>query len=69
MQKFMTNQEVENALNKKKDPHFTTREIMMIKTSVKFLLKHFYNDPSDVGTMTHDELISIRDKCLNALEE
>ena len=36
MQKFMTMQEVENALNKKKDPHFTTREIMMIKTSVKY---------------------------------
>ena len=65
----MTMQEVENALDKKKDPQFTTKEIMMIKISAKFLLKHFYNDPSDVGTMTYDELISIRDKCLNALEE
>ena len=69
MQKFMTNEEVLAKLDENKDLKFTTREIMMIKTSVKFLLKHFYNDPSDVGTMTHDELISIRDKCLNALEE
>jgi hypothetical protein len=67
MQKFMTMQEVENALDKKKDPHFTTREIMMIKISAKFLLKHFYSD--DMGTMTYDELVSIRDKCINALEE
>ena len=63
----MTNEEVENALNKKKDPQFTTREISMIKISAKFLLKHFYND--DMGTMTYDELVSIRDKCINALEK
>ena len=63
----MTMQEVENALDKKKDPQFTTREIMMIKISAKFLLKHFYSD--DMGTMTYDELVSIRDKCINALEE
>ena len=67
MQKFMTMQEVENALGKKKDPQFTTREIMMIKISAKFLLKHFYSD--DMGTMTYDELVSIRDKCINALEK
>ena len=63
----MTNEEVKNALNKKKDPQFTTREIMMIKISAKFLLKHFYSD--DMGTMTYDELVSIRDKCINALEK
>ena len=67
MQKFMSNEEVLAKLNEDVELKFTTREIMMIKTSAKFLLKHFYKD--DMGTMTYDELISIRDKCINALEK
>ena len=69
MQNFMTNlaEEVQAKLNENKDLNFTTREIMMIKISAKFLLKNFYSD--DMGTMTYNELISIRDKCINALEK
>tara|TARA_R100001163_G_C5052578_1_gene189225 strand:- start:986 stop:1189 length:204 start_codon:yes stop_codon:yes gene_type:complete len=67
MQNFMTNEEVQAKLNENKDLKFTTREIMMIKISAKFLLKHFYAD--DMGTMTYEELVSIRDKCINALEK
>ena len=65
----MTNlaEEVQAKLNENKDLNFTTREIMMIKISAKFLLKNFYSD--DMGTMTYTELISIRDKCINALEK
>ena len=67
MQKFMTHEEVLAKLDENKDLKFTTREIMMIKISAKFLLKNFYSD--DMGTMTYNELISIRDKCINALEK
>ncbi len=63
----MSDTEVLAVLNEDKELKFTTREIMMIKISAKFLLKHFYSD--DMGTMTYDELVSIRDKCINALEK
>ena len=69
MVKYITKKDIETLVNENKNPEFTTGELIMIKTSVKFLLKHYYNDPSNVGTMTHDELKSIRDKCIDALEK
>ena len=69
MQKFMTNEEVKNTIDPNIKDLFTKKDLVMIEVSMKFLLEKFYNEDKDIGTDTHTRLISIRDKCLNALEE
>ena len=69
MQKFMTNEEVKNAIDPKVRVLFTVKDLVMIKISMKFLLEKFYNEDKDIGTDTHTRLVSIKEKCKDALEK
>ena len=69
MQKFMTNEEVKNAIDPKVRVLFTVKDLVMIEISMKFLLEKFYNEDKDIGTDTHTRLVSIKEKCKDALEK
>ena len=69
MQKFMTMQEVKNTIDPKIEDLFTKKDLVMIEVSMKFLLEKFYNENKDIGTDTHTRLVSINEKCRNALEK
>ena len=69
MQKFMTMQEVKNTIDPKTEDLFTKKDLVMIEVSMKFLLEKFYNEDKDIGTDTHTRLVSIKEKCRNALEK
>tara|TARA_Y100001958_G_C21242167_1_gene570366 strand:+ start:3716 stop:3925 length:210 start_codon:yes stop_codon:yes gene_type:complete len=69
MQKFMTMQEVKNAIDPKIKDLFTEKDLVMIEVSMKFLLEKFYNEDKDIGTDTHTRLVSIKEKCRDALEK
>ena len=69
MQKFMTNEEVKNTIDPNIKDLFTKKDLVMIEVSMKFLLEKFYNEDKDIGTDTHTRLVSIKEKCRNALEK
>ena len=69
MQKFMTMQEVKNTIDPKIEDLFTKKDLVMIEVSMKFLLEKFYNEDKDIATDTHTRLVSIKEKCRNALEK
>ena len=68
MQKFLSAAEVQARLNPNKDI-FTKKELISIQATVQFMQKNFYNDEADKSSDTYKELITIRDKCINALEK
>ena len=65
----MTNEEVKNAIDPKVRVLFTVKDLVMIEISMKFLLEKFYNEDKDIGTDTHTRLVSIKEKCKDALEK
>ena len=69
MQKFMPMQEVKNAIDPNMEDMFTKKDLVMIEVSMKFLLEKFYNEDKDIGTDTHTRLVSIKEKCRDALEK
>ncbi len=69
MQKFMTMEEVKNAIDPKTKDLFTKKDLVMIEVSMKFLLEKFYNEEKDIGTDTHTRLVNIKEKCRDALEK
>ena len=69
MQKFMTNEEVKNTIDPNIKDLFTKKDLVMIEVSMKFLLEKFYNEDKDIGTDTYTRLISIKEKCRDALEK
>ena len=62
MQKFMTMQEVKNAIDPNIKDMFTKKDLVMIEVSMKFLLEKFYNEDKDIGTDTHTRLIRVKEK-------
>ena len=69
MQKFLTLAEVDAIVNPKEDIIFTRQELISIKVSVQFLQEKFYNVEEDKSSDTYKQLITIRDKCIDALEK
>ena len=69
MQKFLSKAEVDAIVNPKENIIFTRQELISIKVSVQFLQEKFYNREEDKSSETYNQLITIRDKCINALEK
>tara|TARA_R100000426_G_scaffold44035_1_gene33484 strand:- start:43 stop:249 length:207 start_codon:yes stop_codon:yes gene_type:complete len=68
MQKFLSMAEVEAIINPNEDI-FTREELISIKVTMQFMQEKFYNDEADKSSDTYKQLITIRDKCINALEK
>ena len=48
---------------------FTREELIAIKVTMQFMQEKFYYLNSDKKTKTYKQLITIRDKCIDALEK
>ena len=48
---------------------FTREELIAIKVSMQFIQEKFYYLNQDKNTKTYKQLITIRDKCVDALEK
>ena len=68
MQKILSMAEVKAMVNPEKEM-FTREELIAIKVSMQFIQEKFYYLNSDKETKTYKQLITIRDKCINALEK
>ena len=68
MQKFMTMAEVKAKLNPDENM-FTIEELISIKVSMEFIQEKFYWEEEDKKSKTYKKLMTIRDKCINALEK
>ena len=68
MQKFMSMAEVKAKINPDEDI-FTREELIAIKVSMQFIQEKFYYLNQDKKTKTYKQLITIRDKCIDALEK
>ncbi len=69
MQKFLTAEEVKMAVEPKVRVMFTVEELVAIKVSMQFIQEKFYYLNQDKDTKTYKQLITIRDKCIDALEK
>ena len=69
MQKFLTAEEVKMAVEPKVRVMFTVKELVTIKVSMQFIQEKFYYLNQDKDTKTYKQLITIRDKCIDALEK
>ena len=68
MQKFMTMSEVKAKLNPDENM-FTIEELISIKVSMEFIQEKFYWEEEDKKSNTYKKLMTIRDKCIDALEK
>ena len=68
MQKFMTMAEVKAKLNPDENL-FSRSELINIKVAMEFIQEKFYYEKADKKSTTYKNLITIRDKCINALEK
>lgn len=68
MQKFLSMAEVKARVNPE-EYMFTREELIAIKVTMQFMQEKFYYLNSDKETKTYKQLITIRDKCINALEK
>ena len=68
MQKFLSMAEVQTIVNPDKDM-FTREELIAIKVSMQFIQEKFYWQEEDKKSNTYKQLITIRDKCVDALEK
>ena len=68
MQKFLSMAEVKARVNPD-EGMFTTEELIAIKVTMQFMQEKFYYLNQDKDTKTYKQLITIRDKCINALEK
>ena len=48
---------------------FTREELICIKVSMQFIQEKFYWEEEDKNSNTYKQLITIRDKCIDALEK
>ena len=60
--------EVKAIVNPEKEM-FTRKELITIKVTMQFMQEKFYYLESDKKTKTYKELITIRDKCIDALRK
>ncbi len=65
----MTSAEVKNTVDPKVRVMFTVKELVAIKVSMQFIQEKFYNKEEDKSSATYNQLITIRDKCIDALEK
>jgi len=68
MQKFMSMAEVKARINPDEEI-FTREELIAIKVSMQFIQEKFYYLNQDKKTKTYKQLITIRNKCINAHEK
>ena len=68
MQKFLSKAEVDAIVNPEENM-FTKEELIAIKVTMQFMQEKFYYLNSDKNTKTYKQLITIRDKCIDALEK
>ena len=68
MQKFLSMAEVKGLIDPEKEM-FTREELIAIKVSMQFIQEKFYYLNQDKDTKTYKQLITIRDKCIDALEK
>ena len=68
MQKFVSMAEVKARVNPD-EGMFTREELIAIKVTMQFMQEKFYYLNSDKETKTYKQLITIRDKCVDALEK
>jgi len=68
MQKFLSMAEVKAMINPNEDI-FTKEELISIQATMQFMQKKFYNDEADKSSDTYKQLITIRNKCIDALEK
>lgn len=68
MQKYLSMAEVKAIVNPEKEM-FTRKELITIKVTMQFMQEKFYYLESDKKTKTYKELITIRDKCIDALRK
>lgn len=68
MQKFLSMAEVKAMVNPD-ERMFTREELVAIKVSMQFIQEKFYYLNQDKNTKTYKQLITIRDKCVDALEK
>ena len=60
--------EVKAMINPNEDI-FTREELISIKVTMQFMQEKFYNDEADKSSDTYKQLITIRNKCIDALEK
>ena len=60
--------EVKAMVNPEKEM-FTREELINIKVSMQFIQEKFYWEEEDKNSNTYKQLITIRDKCIDALEK
>jgi len=68
MQKFLSMAEVKAIVNPNEEI-FTREELICIKVSMQFIQEKFYWEEEDKNSNTYKQLITIRDKCIDALEK
>ena len=68
MQKFLSMAEVKAIVNPNEEI-FTREELISIKVSMQFIQEKFYWEEEDKKSNTYKQLITVRDKCINALEK
>ena len=68
MQKFLSMAEVKGLIDPEKEM-FTREELIAIKVTMQFMQEKFYYLNCDKKTKTYKQLITIRDKCIHALEK
>tara|TARA_R100000329_G_scaffold71507_3_gene62318 strand:+ start:534 stop:740 length:207 start_codon:yes stop_codon:yes gene_type:complete len=68
MQKFLSMAEVQAIIDPEKEM-FTREELIAIKVSMQFIQEKFYWQEEDKKSNTYKQLITIRDKCVDALEK
>jgi len=64
----MSMAEVKASINPQ-DGLFTNEELIAIKVTMQFMQEKFYYLNQDKKTKTYKQLITIRDKCIDALEK
>ncbi len=65
----MTSEEVKMAVDPKVRVMFTVKELVNIKVAMEFIQEKFYYEKEDKKSTTYKNLMTIRDKCINALEK
>ena len=68
MQKVLSMAEVKARLNPTENM-FTIEELISIKVSMEFIQEKFYWEKEDKKSNTYKKLMTIRDKCIDALEK
>ena len=68
MQKYLSMAEVKAKISPD-EGMFTKEELIFIKVTMQFMQEKFYYLNCDKKTKTYKQLITIRNKCIDALEK